>query len=522
MTIPLSAIKFGEIDAKNEEFQQVRYGSAIFANAFQVPPRIDLDELLLGARFFITGQKGCGKTALLLHTRRILSEQGAQTHTVLFKTGLNEDERQQIAAGSGFQVITTGDSIAVQYDYVTNWLWLIYRNLIRLIDLSKVEDGYEIANDLKSIMGVQDELKVSPFSDLAIKRVKMSAKAGVKTPVLNAELAGELELAQREPEERTALELIGICEKYLSKIRLNIRSRCLLFFDELELFWSRPDQKERDLFLIRDLLQSVARVNRNLGQNSASFVVYASVRSEVLEEVNRVGPEVARDVQDFGAHVDWNVRTSSENQPILQIVEAKIAASEIENDYLPTPNPWETYFPQTIHGRPVREHLLDVAMFKPRLIVSRLNLAKSHDTSAKYFSSDSLEETIGKFSSAVWREVEEELLVLYSPKQVQNLKSLLTGHRITFKVDDFERRVIQLSQIDPGVADGFRTRGDIVAALKALYRVGALGNRFLTDEKGQKVTRDRWVFREYEDPTLDEDFIVHESLRKVFQLGYNH
>lgn len=233
MTIPLSAIKFGEIDAKNEEFQQVRYGSAIFANAFQVPPRIDLDELLLGARFFITGQKGCGKTALLLHTRRILSEQGAQTHTVLFKTGLNEDERQQIAAGSGFQVITTGDSIAVQYDYVTNWLWLIYRNLIRLIDLSKVEDGYEIANDLKSIMGVQDELKVSPFSDLAIKRVKMSAKAGVKTPVLNAELAGELELAQREPEERTALELIGICEKYLSKIRLNIRSRCLLFFDEL-------------------------------------------------------------------------------------------------------------------------------------------------------------------------------------------------------------------------------------------------------------------------------------------------
>ena len=288
------------------------------------------------------------------------------------------------------------------------------------------------------------------------------------------------------------------------------------------MFWSRPDQKERDLFLIRDLLQSVARVNRNLGQNSASFVVYASVRSKVLEEVNRVGPEVARDVQDFGAHVDWNVRTSSENQPILQIVEAKIAASEIENDYLPTPNPWETYFPQTIHGRPVREHLLDVAMFKPRLIVSRLNLAKSHDTSAKYFSSDSLEETIGKFSSAVWREVEEELLVLYSPKQVQNLKSLLTGHRITFKVDDFERRVIQLSQIDPGVADGFRTRGDIVAALKALYRVGALGNRFLTDEKGQKVTRDRWVFREYEDPTLDEDFIVHESLRKVFQLGYNH
>jgi len=170
------------------------------------------------------------------------------------------------------------------------------------------------------------------------------------------------------------------------------------FFDELELFWSRPDQKERDLFLIRDLLQSVARVNRSLGSQSASFVVYASVRSEVLEEVNRVGPEIARDVQDFGAHVDWNVRASAENQPILQIVEAKIAASEMEVDHLPTSSIWTSYFPEMIHGRAVQDHLLDVAMFKPRNIVSRLNLAKAYDPSAEYFSAESLEETNSKFS----------------------------------------------------------------------------------------------------------------------------
>ena len=229
MTITLSDLKFGELDAKNEEFQQVRYGSAVFANAFQVPPRIDLDELLLGAKFFITGQKGCGKTALLLHTRRVLAEQGAKTHTILFKTGLNESERQQISVGNGFQVFTTGDNISVQYEYITNWLWLIYRNLIRLIDLKDVEDGYEIACDLKNIMGVKDELKVSPFSDLAISKVKVSAKAGVKVAVANAELAGELELAGRETEARTPLELIDICERYLRKVRMNFKARCLLF-----------------------------------------------------------------------------------------------------------------------------------------------------------------------------------------------------------------------------------------------------------------------------------------------------
>lgn len=521
MTISLGEIKFGELDAKNEEFQQVRYGSAVFANAFQVPPRVDVDELLLGAKFFITGQKGCGKTALLLHVRRILAEQGAHTHTILFKTGLNESERQQISSGSGFEVFTTNDKISIQYEYVTNWLWLIYRNLVRLIDLESVDDGYEIAKDLKSIMGVKDELRVSPFSDLAINKVKLSAKAALKTKVVNGELASELELASRQPEARTPLELIDICERYLGKIRLHPRSRCLLFFDELELFWSRPDQKERDLFLIRDLLQSVARVNRSLGSSSASFVVYASVRSEVLEEVNRVGPEIARDVQDFGAHVDWNVRAAADKQPILQIVEAKIHASEIEAGVLPTDDVWAAYFPDPVHGRPIKDHLLDVAMFKPRNIVSRLNLAKSHDAESQFFSANSLDETNSKFSSSVWREMEEELLVIYSPRQVQNLKSLLTGFRISFKVHDFEARVQNLSRIDPGVSDGFRTRSDVVAALTSLYRIGALGNRFTTMQGNKSVTRDRWVFREYDAPTLDERFVVHESLRKVLQLGYD-
>lgn len=294
-----------------------------------------------------------------------------------------------------------------------------------------------------------------------------------------------------------------------------------MFFDELELFWSRPDQKERDLFLIRDLLQSVARVNRSLGSESASFVVYASVRTEVLDEVNRVGPEIARDVVDFGVHVDWNVRTTSERQPILQIVEAKIRASEIEYDYLPTEDIWGLYFPETVFGALVQEHLLNVAMFKPRNIVSRLNLAKSYDLDAEYFSKSALEETASKFSASVWREVEEELLVKFSPDQVRNIKSILTAFEITFDADQFERRVLKLAQIDPSIASGLKTRQDIVAVLKALYQIGAIGNRFVTHDVKGPATRDRWVFREHDDPALDTNFVVHESLRKVFQLGYD-
>lgn len=365
MGIRVGLIKFGETDAKNEVFQQGRYGSTVFRNAFQIPPTIDLDELLQGARFFITGQKGCGKTALLHYLRDRLSEQGANTHIIFFKSGLLEQERQQLATGLNYQIIDTTDTISVQYEYTVSWLWLIMRNLMRLIKDSDIESGHDIAHDLKKLVGVDNEIASSAFSDLSIKKVKAQAKAGLSAGPFRTEISGEVEAVKEETPERTAMEIIQLCERYLPKIRMKIKSRCLLFFDELELFWNRPDQRERDLFLIRDLLQSVARVNRALGASSASFVVYASVRSEVLEEVNRVGPEIARDVADFGARINWNVRKAALHQPILTIVEAKIQASEIENDELPTGNVWKQYFPEPIFGRDATSHLLDISMFKP-------------------------------------------------------------------------------------------------------------------------------------------------------------
>ena len=491
MVIQVTDLKFGETDAKNEVFQQARYGSDIFFNAFQIPPRVDLDDLLRGARFFISGQKGCGKTALLLHVQRRLSDLGAKTHTILFKSGISETERAKLSGGVKFEIMDTSKDIGVEYDYTTNWLWLIYRNLLRLIDEKDVLQGANFVKDLKKLTGVSQETKQSTFSDLAISRVRGAAKAGLRSGPFSAEVSGDVEALPKTDSDRAASDVIEICEKYLVKIVIEPRKRCLLFFDELELFWSRPDQRERDLFLIRDLLQSVARVNRALGAHSASFVVYASVRSEVLEEVNRVGPEIVRDITDFGVAVSWNTKMMSSNQPILKIVEAKINASEIEADELPTDDVWGKYFTnQRIYGRDIRDYLLNISMFKPRHIVSRLNLAKAHDPHAIDFSFESFDDTSTDFSQTVWREVEEELLGRYTAKQVSNIKAFLTGFKANFKVFEFENRVRHLGRIDPTLEDGFESKAHVVEACKVLYRLGALGNSFrVPGARGLEKTR---------------------------------
>ena len=132
MPINVGEISFGEIDAKNEASVD-RIGSTVFENSFQMPPNVDINLLMSGSKYFVYGQKGCGKTALLLYTKKSLEKIGATCRIILFKSGITEAERRRISSGKGFEVIETAGGLSVEYDYKINWLWYIYRNLFRML-----------------------------------------------------------------------------------------------------------------------------------------------------------------------------------------------------------------------------------------------------------------------------------------------------------------------------------------------------------------------------------------------------
>ena len=514
-------IEFGEIDAKNEVFKQRRAGRTNFRSSFETPPGIDIDGLLRGENFFISGQKGCGKTALMLYLQELAMESGWSTETILFRSGISEQERQQILASTDFSVITFDKNNEVEFDFLFNWLWVIYGSILRRINPEWVFEGVDILKDLKSILRVSNELNIRSFADLSVNKIAARAKIALNLPYVTAELAADLEATKGVSKDRIPLEVIKIVERYINRIKILPKYRVLLFFDELELFWNKKDQRKRDLSLIRDLLQAVSRTNQNLNELGASIGVYASVRSEVLEEVNQLSPEIARDIDDFGVKVDWNVRTSSERQPILHIVEGKIRASEIEESGTQCEDVWKTYFPQQIYGKNAEVYLLDVCMFKPRFIVMRLNLAKNYAPEATFFDADAFEETTTSFASQAWREVSEQLLHAFSQRQVDNLREILTAWKHTFTLDDIELRAQSLNVKSPGAIDGFRNRVEINNMFDALYESGAVGNRFRIDSGKHSQIRDRWYFRGHPNPTFDKPFVIHESLRKYFQLTYD-
>ena len=72
MPLTVGEIHFGQIDAKNEVFQQDRQGINVFRNSFQIPPGINVDELIAGSKFFIAGQKAVERPRFFFILKSVL------------------------------------------------------------------------------------------------------------------------------------------------------------------------------------------------------------------------------------------------------------------------------------------------------------------------------------------------------------------------------------------------------------------------------------------------------------------
>lgn len=510
MALALKDIRFGKIDAKNEVFTQAREGSYVLLNAFQMPPSVDWNRLNGGSNFFIVGPKGSGKTSLLLYLKDQIEKTGGKCEAILFKTKLSDQERNRIISLTSFSAFVDQNKISYQYDYSPNWLWFIITELSRLIEASDVLEGREELQDLRILTGV-NRARQSIFGGLQLTKAKAHVEAALSAGPLKSSIKAEIEAITTD-RDRQFLEIVDICERALSGIRLLPGRRVCLFFDELELFANQSDQKDRDLNLIKDLIRTVSRINQSFGAEGAAICVYASVRSEVLYELNRLAPELQRDIRDLSATISWAGKSSSDDHAILKIIDAKIAQSEAEQGLIPSEDVWATYFSRRIGGKTASQYLLDISMFKPRALVSILSNVATHFPSSTQVTEREVYDTEAHFSADMWTEVEDELRTSYSAAQMHSIKKMLSGCRKNFNKEYFLERIRLSSAHDPEIRKILGTSIQAEEFLKTLYRTGAIGT-FIPNPR-----RDAWVFREHFEPHFENRIQFHQSLSKALQL----
>jgi hypothetical protein len=366
-------------------------------------------------------------------------------------------------------------------------------------------------------MNVSGE-RESIFSGLQLTKIRGILDVAFKSKGFKSALKAEIEAISNK-KERSTEEVVSLCELLVEKIKIRGGRKFALVFDELELFLIDHDQKTRDLFLIRDLLYAVLRFNRMVGTKSPNLMVYAAIRSEILVEINRVGPEIVRDVQDLGVSVEWDTKYTSLNQPLLEIITKKIQNSEIELLGNHSEETLKKYFPKRLFGKSANQFLLDISMFKPRNLVRLLTLAQDKAPNAQRFEEEILNETATKFSSGVWLEIEEELSAAFTRDEVKYIKQSLTGYKRRFSIRDFGARLEHVVGVRTELRNRLCVESQYNLVVEILYRAGAVGNVFFVTENGRKFPRNRWCFRGYSEPSWKEPFEVHESLLKALQLA---
>ena len=244
------------------------------------------------------------------------------------------------------------------------------------------------------------------------------------------------------------------------------------------------------------------------GKNKAKIV--CSIRTEVINSINKFIPakELNKATSGYEKVLSWNYNnTTAYQHPIFQVLLKRIELAELKNGntFSSQEELFKKWFPMSINERNPVEEIITMTWYKPRDIVRLIIAAQNSIASnAEFFSQDLYTSLTEEYSSESLKEIKEELNILYTPEEMEEIISLFRGFNAVFSLQDLKNRITNNYS-------GTIWETKLNSILSDLYRVGFLGN--LEWSSGTNA----WQHRGNDGPVFNDDwgFVVHRALRKT-------
>lgn len=501
----LKDIYIGNTDAKNELLYGNIYEIENFKKNFVIPPTLTIEDFENRNKYFITGLKGIGKTALLRYIDIKMNSEDTISNFILFKSDIDEDMRAKISRLSRVELYEYDKEYKDENDYEVAWRWFIYKNILlassKCINFFEKNEAYKIFKTIiESVEG----------NNRSILRMFPSVSRGmIKINAINFVSIGlDLEFNQKSNEIKFS-SLVRELDEQFQNLKI-IKGRINLFFDELELNYNNSKQYKRDAKLIRDLIVAIEKINAIAKRNKLNICIYAAIRSEVLHVVDTLGKEINKPISDFGIEILWHrPGMTAMQQPLLSIIEQRINNAR-QNKFLPiigSNEIWSIYFPSQILNKEPYIYILHNSWYRPRDIIRLLKIAKEQFPDAKDFSPSVLEPIRKKYSSDSWVEMSEELKAKYSAEQIAAIKKIFYGGKQVWKCSEFNQYVLSMAENNSNIKSLIE-RFSINDILDDVYRVGIIGNI----NKKTSPYKMRFAFRGDSERIQEQDIYLHNAL----------
>lgn len=504
--LKISEIKFGKIDAHNE-LQEL--GEEFYMNSFLEYEKYKIDTFISGENYFVCGNKGTGKTALLKYLECVLAKDTCNlVIPIRFKSQFDSMDKKSMRNMANNVKEDIVDDINVEKETSYVMIWQIY--LINQILKNSTQGEYHLFentpeyNNLTKLLHVLysgERGRIVPKLTKGYAKVNASLLKGIDAAV-------EMEIEFNKETEKinfnkTAKLILDLFQKLTYSV-----NPVYIIIDELELSVKTKKEFLRDIELVRDLILAVDKMNHLAKERRFNIKIIASARGEVINNVLAYGYEINKCVEDYGVSVEWFQKGGSyKDSPLLKLIENKIHASEKEMGYPMTEDVWETYFTPQINDMETRKYILSYTWQRPRDIIRMMRLVQDQWKGEEVISQEMFDRAMQKYSENTWNEIAEELILSYSDeKDIQAIKKFFTGIQVPFTYSYLNKRAEKLGEIYDYVKEFF-DKTKMIDFLEKMFDWGIVGN------SGQRM-----VFKFLGDRDLSpmDDMILHRPLRNFF------
>lgn len=512
MGLKLNDIFIGKTDAKNELIESSDQEIQAFKNGFLMPDNVIPDDFFSGKRYFITGLKGTGKTALLRFLSINVEEQlNSYSSFILFKSDIREDKRFELEKIA--DIINRGrDSLGGFKDFEQPWKLFLFQRIVKLC-----ED--------KGILLFQNDSNWKEFRKTILASFNLNKKEGSMFPkITHGKVSIDAKYIKAEmdmdfnsnikdtPREIDFDSLINDCESLYKNLTPR-EEKLYLFIDEMELTLGTETQYQRDINLIRDLILAIDWLNRTSRSKGYQLYCITGIRQEVLAATQSTGKEINKPISDFGIALRWQQFSGDDaKHPLIKIIIKRLMYAEEglpEKDRASESRIWDRYFPADIDRKPIRKYILDQTWYRPRDIVRLLGIAQQQFPNEQQFSESVFTAINKNYSVDSWTEQEEELRTKYSKNDIKGIKHLLMGLSTPFTYKELVSRSEELRGIYDSV-DSVLNKYKLGDLLSHLFRLGIIGN--------SETNAMRFSFRGDEDLLIEKPMIIHRALRNVLSI----
>lgn len=510
----------GKPDASDEIRER---GYEEFANTYIQPTGIDVNKLAsteFGTPFFVMGDKGTGKTALLHYLENYVRtlDSSACSSFISFENDFSSVEKKRFndishSISTSIAIENTVASVGrddIECDFTYIWRWQIYQKLIT--DQEVFNGGLFVPNEewdkfTKEIHKISKTISAGKMRIPAKVSFSLDTnpQLGNVTPSVNIE---PMDLSKRTfNSEKSYGEFVRIIENADALIQSLKRTDIpyYIFIDELEAYRGESGTFYRDLRMIRDLLFTVKRINSVFSNGTK---ILCSVRLEILNAINRFvqSNQLHKIMQGYDERLTWeHTNTNSFSHPIIGVLLRRIQIAEEKNvgHSVSTESIIKKWFVSSVYNTHICTYILDNTWHKPRDIVRLLLSAQSKNSkNFSCFNQNTFETFMPAYSRQCLDEVREEMRALYTAEEIECVFNCIQGYKVVFSYEEIVNRVKTLYPNSDFAEDTYTVLND-------LYRIGVIGNT-LSDNRST-----RWVYKEQYKLYIDSPWliVIHPSLR---------